>query len=365
MPTQAHAAVAARLRTEKNRVLRVWEQRVRECVPAARQTETLALIDSLPELIDRLATAIATPAQESVLKAHGHKPAAEHGKQRADLNQYSLDQVIAEYEVLRVVLVELLKEQQPWDPEAMQTLSDFVLSALRDAALEFSRRRTDERDKALTTLEDAYRDLDKRVNDRVAELRISEERFRHFVESVKDYAIFTLDPSGTITTWNVGCVRMKQYAVEEAIGQNFAMLYPEEGIRRDEPGAHLRAAAIEGRFRGEGVRVRKSGDQFLADVCITPIYEGETLAGYTKVVQDLTERNLLMQERDLSRSNAERMRIETEYRDRFVTAVTHDIRTPLSAAKSAAELILRAPENKRKCGRGRCVCRTRSTASTA
>src|SRR3954470_2403009 len=100
---QVHAEVAARLRAEKERVLRVWEQRVREGVPAAKHTETLALFDSMPELIDRLAAAIGTPAQESALKAQAHKPAADHGKQRADLIEYSLDQVIAEHEMLRVI----------------------------------------------------------------------------------------------------------------------------------------------------------------------------------------------------------------------------------------------------------------------
>jgi PAS domain S-box-containing protein len=138
---------------------------------------------------------------------------------------------------------------------------------------------------------------------------------------------------------------MKGWAIDEAIGQHFSMLYPEEGKRRDEPMGHLRTAAIEGRFRGEGVRVRKNGNLFLADVCITPIFEAGTLIGFTKVVQDLTERNLLVQERDLSRSHADTMAIEAEYRERFVTTLTHDLRSPLAAANVSAVLIARAPED--------------------
>ncbi len=84
-----------------------------------------------------------------------------------------------------------------------------------------------------------------------AELQASDVRFRHMVEAVKDYAIFTVEAGGYITSWNEGCIRMKQYTADDAVGQHFSMLYPEEGRRRDEPTAHLRAAAIEGRFRGE------------------------------------------------------------------------------------------------------------------
>src|SRR5437763_8392922 len=101
---------------------------------------------------------------------------------------------------------------------------------------------------------------------------------------------------------------------------------------------HLRTAAIEGRFRGEGVRVRKGGDEFLADVSITPIYEADHVVGFTKVVQDLTERNLIMQERDLSRTDSERLRAEADYREQFLATLTHDLRSPLATAKIAAEL---------------------------
>lgn len=80
---------------------------------------------------------------------------------------------------------------------------------------------------------------------------------------------------------------MKRYTPEEAIGEHFSMLYPPEGQRRDEPLGHLRTAAIEGRFRGEGMRIRKGGDLYLADVSITPIYEAGEVIGFTKVVQDL------------------------------------------------------------------------------
>ncbi len=160
---------------------------------------------------------------------------------------------------------------------------------------------------------------------------------------MKDYAIFTVDPQGHVTSWNSGAQRMKGYTPEEIIGRHFSALYPEEAKRRDEPMSHLRVAAAEGRFRGEGMRVRKNGDLFMADVSITAMYEDGELRGFAKVVQDLSERSLLMQERDLSRVDIERLQVEAQYRERFVATLTHDLRAPLTAARAAADLIARAP----------------------
>lgn len=337
---QAESAVAAaRIRDKKEQILNAWKERVRESVPSARHTPGSALVDSLPEVVDRLVDALGDPSAVDALEREEERLAAAHGQQRAQLESYSLDQVIAEYQVLRDVVLSSLGEDDCLGNAARDTVCDFVLLSIRHSASEFARLRDEEKERTEAALRDANRDLERRVEERLAELRESETRFRHFVESVEDYAIFTLDPNGFITSWNDGCARVKQYTAEEAIGSHFSMLYPEEGKRRDEPMGHLRSAAIEGRFRGEGVRVRKNGDLFLADVCITPIYDGEVLVGFTKVVQDLTERNILMQERDLSRSDADRLRTDAAYRDTFVATLTHDLRSPLSSAMTRAELI--------------------------
>ena len=92
------------------------------------------------------------------------------------------------------------------------------------------------------------------------------------------------------------------------------------------------------------MRRRKDGSIFLADVLITPMYRGNTLIGYSKVVQDLTEHTLLVRERDLSRTAVENFRVERELRERFIAMISHDLRTPLSAAKLSAQLILRRPQ---------------------
>ncbi len=122
-------------------------------------------------------------------------------------------------------------------------------------------------------------------------LRESEERFRLLVEGVKDYAIFMLDPEGRVSTWNEGAKRNKGYEAEEIIGEHFSTFYTQEDVERGHPEEELRIAAREGRYEEEGLRVRKDGSRFWANVVITALRDEEgNLRGFAKVVRDITER---------------------------------------------------------------------------
>ncbi|GAY21123.1 hybrid sensor histidine kinase/response regulator [Sphingobium fuliginis] len=123
------------------------------------------------------------------------------------------------------------------------------------------------------------------------ELRRSEERFRLLVQGVTDYAIYMLDPMGTITSWNPGAERFKGYTTEEILGQNFARFYSEEDRMAGLPSRALDTAAREDRFEAEGWRIRKDGSRFWAHVIIDTIRSaaGE-LIGFAKITRDLTER---------------------------------------------------------------------------
>lgn len=122
-------------------------------------------------------------------------------------------------------------------------------------------------------------------------LRQSEERFRLMIESVKDYAILMLDPSGRIISWNVGAQRIKGHAAQEIIGKHFSCFYPDEAVRGGMPEKALAEAAATGRCENEGWRVRKDGSRFWANVVITAIRDGGgQLQGFVKVTRDLTER---------------------------------------------------------------------------
>jgi PAS domain S-box-containing protein len=121
-------------------------------------------------------------------------------------------------------------------------------------------------------------------------------RYRILVEAVTDYAIYMLDPTGVVTSWNAGAQRFKGYQPDEIIGEHFSRFYTEEDRARGLPATVLGIAAREGKFEGEGWRVRKDGTRFWAHVVVDPIrnHRGE-LTGFAKVTRDLTERKETME----------------------------------------------------------------------
>src|SRR5215212_2675951 len=121
-----------------------------------------------------------------------------------------------------------------------------------------------------------------------------EQRLRVLVEAVTDYAIYMLDPHGTVTSWNAGAQRFKGYTPDEILGEHFSRFYTKEDRQTDLPKRALETAAREGRFEHEGWRVRKDGTRFWAHVIIDPIRDASTgtLIGYAKITRDMTERKL-------------------------------------------------------------------------
>ena len=118
----------------------------------------------------------------------------------------------------------------------------------------------------------------------------SERNFRLLVEGVADYALFMLDPSGTITSWNIGAQRIKGYSPQEILGQHFSRFYPESDRANGKPQRALKIAEQCGRYEEEGWRVRKDGRFFWASVIIDPIREQGKLVGFAKITRDITER---------------------------------------------------------------------------
>jgi PAS domain S-box-containing protein len=122
-------------------------------------------------------------------------------------------------------------------------------------------------------------------------LQLSEDIFRVLVETIRDYAIFVLDPTGHIASWNAGAQRIKGYPADEIIGKHFSVFYPREVAASGWPEHELKVAAAEGRFEDEGWRVRKDGSQFWASVVITALREADgSLRGFAKVTRDLSIR---------------------------------------------------------------------------
>lgn len=120
---------------------------------------------------------------------------------------------------------------------------------------------------------------------------IQDAEFRSFVESINDYAVFTLDPGGHVSSWNAGAQRLTGYAESEVLGQHFSRFYLPEDIASGKPGRALAVASSVGRFEDEAWRLRKDGSRFLANVLLTAIHDkAGALRGFAKVTRDVTER---------------------------------------------------------------------------
>ena len=128
------------------------------------------------------------------------------------------------------------------------------------------------------------------------------------VDSVLDYAIIVLDPTGRVLTWNAGAQRLKGWSAEEIIGQSFTNFYPPEVADSGWPQRELERARDDGRFEDEGWRVRKDGSRFWANVIFTALHAPDgRLVGFAKVTRDLTARRAAEQQaRDLAAAEAAR-----------------------------------------------------------
>jgi PAS domain S-box-containing protein len=158
----------------------------------------------------------------------------------------------------------------------------------------------------------------------LTEKRRNEELFVLLVSQVREYAIFMLDVTGHILTWNQGAERIKGYIPHEIIGKHFSIFYTAEDKASNKPTNELAIAIRTGKYEEEGWRVRKDGTLFWASVIITPIYSDRHI-GFAKVTRDLTERKEMEK---LGRSNAILEATNKEL-ERFASTASHDLKEPL------------------------------------
>lgn len=157
-----------------------------------------------------------------------------------------------------------------------------------------------------------------------------EHSYSCMVENVSDYAIFLLDCSGVVQTWNPAAVLMKGYHKEEIIGRNYNLLYPEEARRKGHPEHNLHMAAENGTFQEEAWRQRKDSSLFWAMVEIIAITDAAgKVTGFCKLTRDISER----QGMEAALHDADRRK------DEFLAMLAHELRNPLAPISAAAALL--------------------------
>lgn len=169
-------------------------------------------------------------------------------------------------------------------------------------------------------------------------LKRSEAQFRLLVQGVTDYAIYMLDVSGNVSSWNSGARRIKGYEPDEIIGEHFSKFYTQEDKSNGLPARALSIAASEGRFENEGWRVRKDGTRFWASVIIDAIRaEDGTLIGFAKITRDVTEKRNAQQA--LEQAQKELFQIQKmEAVGQLTGGIAHDFNNLLMAVLGSLEI---------------------------
>jgi PAS domain S-box-containing protein len=164
----------------------------------------------------------------------------------------------------------------------------------------------------------------------------TEEQFHMLVDTVQEYAIYMLDPTGNVVTWNLGAQKIKQYTAEEIIGKNFACFYIADDVAAEKPQRNLREAVAKGHMREQGLRVRKDGSTFHAEVVITALRDrAGNIRGFSKVTRDVTDQ-IRGRETEAAKIAAEKA---SKAKDDFLAALSHELRTPLTPALAAANYL--------------------------
>jgi PAS domain S-box-containing protein len=250
----------------------------------------------------------------------------------------------AEGQLLKAVLPLIYEEtRRPLAHPLAKVIGDGAIASLGDHAVLVSRDGTERPvDDSAAPIKDSggnitgmlltFRDVSER---RQAEVRLreeihktqeAEERLRMMVESVKDYALYSLDVQGRIVSWNTGAEHLLGYVEEEVLGKHFSMFFTPEDVQAGTPERDLQQATTEGSASNDNWIIRKDGSRFWAEGWTYPLRDG-ALRGYVSILRDLTERKQM--EREL-RARAEVLEEMDKRRNEFLAMLGHELRNPLS-----------------------------------
>jgi PAS domain S-box-containing protein len=182
-----------------------------------------------------------------------------------------------------------------------------------------------------------YANILTQQHDAAERLGKSEENFKLFVDSVTDYALYMMDKSGRIISWNAGAERIEGYKADEIIGKNFNIFYSVEDREAKKPEQELEIAASTGKYEEEKWRIKKDGSKFWASVVITALLDDQgLLRGYGEITRNLTAIKTLEEE----------LRQAIKDRDEMIGVISHELKNPLTNMQLSTTLLLKIlPKN--------------------
>jgi len=183
------------------------------------------------------------------------------------------------------------------------------------------------------------------------QLRRAEQRQRAVVESIRDYAIITMDNAGVINGWNSGAAQVFGYADTEIIGQRADILFTAEDREAGTPQREMQTAIDKGAASDDRWHVRKDGSRFYASGIMSPLDDGE-LFGFVKIARDETDRQQTAIDRDeqFRRAQEDRDALESvgKLKDHFLATLSHELRNPLNLIMMQSEVLRRADALKKE-----------------
>lgn len=302
--------LADHLSAESEAIVAAWRAAVEQSgeVPDATRLTYHEFADHIPSLLDRLAERLrGRPADPAV---DGEK----HGRMRFRQG-YDISEVIGELGHLRTTLSEAtfdLAARNGLDVPMIRSAHSVMNEVLNEATVAAVRhfRRASRADKK-------------------AALARAEHQRQSILDSVRDYAIFSLDEQGRVATWNRGAERVFGYAEDEIIGRHVSVLFTPEDRAAGVPERELEMAATVGSAGDDRWFLRKDGSRFFVSGAVTPIRDDSgKLKGFSKVARDITER----------KRAEESLREADQRKDEFLAILSHELRNPIAAIRSAVDL---------------------------
>lgn len=172
---------------------------------------------------------------------------------------------------------------------------------------------------------------------------IAQRAFVALADNVRDYAIFLMDPEGTIIYWGEGARLIKWWTREQVEGAHFRVLYPDGGAEDGTAEGHLAEAARRGEMVSEGQRIRSDGSTFWAGATLTALRDANgELQGFAKLTRDLTAAHAAEAALKAAKEATETGRkvvAENRAKGAFLAAMSHELRTPLQAIIAYSDLL--------------------------